>query len=273
MSTPTPGSNQTQPDAFDAFAGDYDRSFTDTALGKMLRARVWEELARQFPPGSHVLELACGTGEDAVWLARRGVQVTAADGSPEMIRVAQSKVAEAGIADRVELYPITLQAVTAGPTALAISGGYTGAFSNFGGLNTIAEWDQLAGALAQLVAPGGRLVLVPMGPICPWEIGWHMLHGQSQLALRRFRQPAIAEIGETHIPIWYPSPRRLRRAFAPWFTHRSTRSLGLWLPTSSLSRWVDRFPRFFALMDRLENATARLSAGWGDHYLILLERR
>jgi SAM-dependent methyltransferase len=273
MSAPASGSSQSQPAAFDAFAGEYDRSFTNSALGRMLRARVWEEFARQFPPASHVLELACGTGEDAVWLARRGVNVAATDGSPEMVRAAQSKVTEAGLADRVRVLPLTLQNIIDDPQAISIPGGYAGALSNFGGLNTIAEWDQLACALAGLVAPAGKLVLVPMGPVCPWEIGWYLLHRQPQLALRRFRQPAIAVIGDARIPIWYPSAGQLRRAFAPWFSHRNTRSLGLWLPTSSLSRLVDRAPRLFALANRLETATARLSAGWGDHYIMVLERR
>lgn len=273
MSAPDLGGNQSEPTAFDAFAGDYDRSFTDSALGRMLRARVWEELARQFPPGSHILELACGTGEDAVWLARRGVHVVATDGSPQMVQQAQRKVAEAGLEDRVQVFPVPLQAITDDPAALPIPTYYTGVLSNFGGLNTINAWDQLAAVLAQLVVPWGKLVLVPMGPACPWEIGWYLLRRQPQIALRRFRQPAIAQIGESHIPIWYPSAGHLRRAFAPWFSHLSTRSLGLWLPTSSLSRLVDKAPRLFTLINRLERATARLTMGWGDHYVMVLERR
>ena len=47
----------------------------------MLRGRVWQTLERTFTPGQHILELACGTGEDALWLAQRGIQVTATDGS------------------------------------------------------------------------------------------------------------------------------------------------------------------------------------------------
>ena len=46
--------------------------------------------------GERVLELNCGTGEDAVHLARRGVRVLATDNSPRMLAAARSKIARAG---------------------------------------------------------------------------------------------------------------------------------------------------------------------------------
>ena len=46
------------PTAFDAFATDYDDTFTRSALGRFLRPRVWEKLAEHFSAGQHILELA-----------------------------------------------------------------------------------------------------------------------------------------------------------------------------------------------------------------------
>ena len=67
---------------FDALAADYDRSFTASAIGQRMRAAVWRRLDTAFAPGERVLELNCGTGEDAVHLAERGVRVLATDVSP-----------------------------------------------------------------------------------------------------------------------------------------------------------------------------------------------
>ncbi len=72
-------------------AESYDQTFTNTSLGRELRALVWERLSLLFTGGSHVLELNCGTGEDACWLAARGVLVTATDGSPRMLQRAEEK--------------------------------------------------------------------------------------------------------------------------------------------------------------------------------------
>ncbi|NJN95713.1 MAG: hypothetical protein HC875_17170, partial [Anaerolineales bacterium] len=119
----------------------------------------------------------------------------------------------------------------------------------------------------------GTVILVPMGPFCPWEIGWYLAHGQPRQALRRFsRNGAPAKIGAAVIPIWYPSAGRLRADFAPWFTHQETHSLELWLPPSYLDHFVNRWPGLFRRLNRFENATARLTGGWGDHYIIVFKR-
>jgi SAM-dependent methyltransferase len=257
------------PTAFDAFAADYDADFSRSRLGQLLRPRVWRYLGVHFQAGQHVLELTCGTGEDALWLARRGVHVTATDGAAEMIRVTQEKVAAAGLAEQVSAQPLSLQALLSGQ----LVGQFDGVYSNFGGLNTIDDWRSLAKALADCLKPGGKAVLVPMGPVCPWEILWHLGHGQIRPAFRRLGRSTTAKIGKAVIPIWYPSIRRLRADFAPWFHHRQTESLELWLPPSYLGHLVERWPGFFERLSRFEQKTARLTGGWGDHYIALFERR
>jgi SAM-dependent methyltransferase len=252
-------------------AADYDWQLTDSRLGRLLRRRVWHVLGDIFEPGQHLLELACGTGEDALWLARRGIRVTATDGSAAMLEQARTKATRAGVGDLIELRQIALQELPrtlAGREPL-----YDGVLSDLGGLNVVGDWRPLAGALGRLIRPGGYVVFVPMGPLCPWEIGWHLAHGQPRMAFRRWRQPARARVGAVTIPIWYPSARALRRAFAPAFTHRLTRPLGLLLPPSYLGHLVEGWPRLFGALDRWERIIAPLWGGWGDHYILVLERR
>ena len=55
---------------FDGMAADYDRAFTASAVGKLMRSAVQRRLDVAFKPGERVLELNCGTGEDAIYLAR-----------------------------------------------------------------------------------------------------------------------------------------------------------------------------------------------------------
>ncbi|MGH2544698.1 MAG: class I SAM-dependent methyltransferase, partial [Ardenticatenaceae bacterium] len=86
---------------FDEAAAAYDTDFTHRQLGRWLREMVWERLDATFQPGDHVLELGCGTGEDAVWLARRGIRVTATDASAGMIEQARRKAESAGMVDQI----------------------------------------------------------------------------------------------------------------------------------------------------------------------------
>lgn len=241
-------------------------------LGKLLRARVWEELAKHFEIGQHILDLACGTGEDAVWLAQQGMQVTATDGSIEMVRKAKAKAEAKGIGHKVDVKQVSLQEITNYQSPIT-NLHFDGAYSNFGGLNVIGDWRPLAEGLSKIVKPGGKVILVPMGPFCPWEVLWYLGHGQAKVAFRRFRQQASAQIGDSIIPIWYPTAKRLKSEFAPWFEHLHTESLGLWLPPSYLSHFVNQWPKLFIVLNHFEKLSAWLTKGWGDHYIIVFQRR
>lgn len=261
------------PHAFDWLAADYDATFTNTRLGRLLRDRVQTIFAHYFQTGDHVLELTCGTGEDAVWLAQRGVFVTATDGSAEMVALTAQKAVRTHVKDNVDVAQLSWQQLVDQPQQSVTQGTFTGIFSNFGGVNTINNWRALAEALARIAQPGATLIFVVMGPYCPWELVWHLLHGEWATAVRRFKKNALATIGNNTLPIWYPSARQLRRDFSPWFSHISTESLGLWLPPSYLGHLVDRWPSLFARLNQLERKTARLTGGAGDHFVLLLRRR
>src|SRR5512134_583429 len=73
----TPETLRLQARPFDDMAAAYGASCTTTAYGTCLRAFVWERLDGVFGGAERVLEIGCGTGEDAVHLANRGVHVLA----------------------------------------------------------------------------------------------------------------------------------------------------------------------------------------------------
>src|ERR1700733_12870674 len=79
--------------AFDALAEGYDGQFTRTRIGSAMRAAVWARCAARFRPGFRILEMNCGTGEDARWLAGQGMRVVATDISARMIEVSRRKLA------------------------------------------------------------------------------------------------------------------------------------------------------------------------------------
>jgi SAM-dependent methyltransferase len=57
---------------------------------------------REVPPGSRVLDLACGVGRHAIELARAGYHVVGADVSPTFVERARELAEEAGVADATE---------------------------------------------------------------------------------------------------------------------------------------------------------------------------
>lgn len=272
------------PSAFDQVAADYDREFTDTALARALRAIVWSRLAEHVQPGTRVLEIGCGTGEDAVWLAKRGVHVVATDISPAMLDVTRQKAERAGVADQVETFVLNasspLSHPMGEPPALRFGGASHGlrvraAFSNFGALNCVGDLRPIANALAKWMQPGGRFILVLINRWCAWEMLWHVIHLQPRVAFRRLRRDGVdAKLGDGTVHTWYPSIGSIRRTFAPGFKLRGVTGLGVFLPPSYLEPVVAKRPRLFRWLTRLEHATAAAFpfTRVADHVIIELER-
>lgn len=77
--------------SFDAEAIHYDANFTHTNIGKAQRNMVYYHIKKYLDKSLKILEINCGTGEDAIWLAKQNHQVTATDISENMINQAKSK--------------------------------------------------------------------------------------------------------------------------------------------------------------------------------------
>lgn len=252
--------------AFDRVASSYDELFTHTTIGRAQRKHVWSRLLAAFPPGSRILELNCGTGEDARFLARSGRSVVACDASPAMIAIARRRDQEEGGLANLEHFEIANEALG----SLSVEKPFDGAFSNFSGLNCLADLKPVARNLAKLVRPGGPVLVCLWSRVCPAEVLWYLLHGQPKKAVRRFSGKATARLGEMTISVAYPTVREVRRFFSPWFRLSSRRAVGLFVPPSYVERWISEHQKLLARLEWLD----RLCAEWpilrdaGDHMLL-----
>ncbi len=263
-----------QPQPFDGAAHSYDDDFTRTPIGQRQRRRVWEVLRRVFPADGDFLDLGCGTGEDLVWLARRGAgRVVGCDASSRMLEATRTKTEAAGLGGRVDLVELDLRRIRTAPDP----GGapFAGAVSNFGVLNCLDDRRPVAEAVSGWLAPGASFVVVLMGPWCAWEVGWHLIRLQPGTAFRRLRQGREVPVdGGGSIRTWYPTPRRLEREFRPAFELVETIGVGAFLPPPYLEPVIAGRPRLLGFLDRLE---ARLGhrrpwAWMADHVLFVFRK-
>lgn len=256
---------------FDSIAADYDASFTASAIGQRMRVAVWRRLDAAFGPGDRVLEMNCGTGEDALHLARRGVRVLATDKSAEMLAITRAKVDVAELAEMVEVRPLAIEEL-ARDEAPSLPRCFDGALSNFGGMNCVNDLPGVARGLAAIVRPGGWALLCVMGPTVPWEWGWYLARGQPRNAVRRLRRGGTPWRGLT---IHYPSIGAVRRAFAPHFVQRRVSAIGALVPPTFAEVWAERHPRLLNALDRSERQLETFPPlPWlADHFLIELERQ
>jgi ubiquinone/menaquinone biosynthesis C-methylase UbiE len=256
--------------AFNIMAKDYDDHFTRSLIGRSQRNAVWSILTQTFRSGDHVLELNCGTGEDAFFLSRNGVSVTACDASNRMIEVAQKRrVAEALFAPtRFHLLP------TERLLDLQSEAQFDGVFSNFSGLNCVQDLHHTAEDLAALVKSGAPLLLCMSTRFCLSEILWFLLHGNVRKAFRRCSGHTTAKVGEFTIDVYYPTVYKIRKLFSPYFVMRSCTGIGIAVPPSYVESSIRRFPKLLVVLQSIDKVISRLP--WfrviGDHMLLHFER-
>jgi ubiquinone/menaquinone biosynthesis C-methylase UbiE len=258
-------------EAFDQIAEAYDELFTRSAIGRAQRSAVWDVLGGAFQPGDRVLELNCGTGEDALFLGRSGVSVLACDGSSAMVEVARKRKAREGpelpvefrVCPNEKLQRLAVQAPL-----------FDGALSNFSGLNCIEDLRSLARELAPIMKDGARLIFCLSTRICIWEILWFSSRLNFRKAFRRTSGSAIGHIGEAALRVYYPTLRQIRRAFAPLFRLTLVRAIGLFVPPSYLEFWATKHPRLITHLAGADRVFGRLPIlrAVGDHALLRFQK-
>jgi SAM-dependent methyltransferase len=259
--------------AFDPLAPTYDDTFTNSPIGQYLRAQIHTRLDLHFRAGDHVLELGCGTGEDARYLANRGIHVTATDVSEGMLATACAKV---GNNPLITFANLDLRSLSVSDSHLETDN-FSGVFSNFGPLNCLDDWRPLAMWLAPQMKSGGIVGLGVMSPLCIWEPLWHGLHRDFKTATRRWHKTTTFQIDDSAEPITvrYPTIRRFTQDFAPYFKRTYVQGIGLFLPPSDVFGVIEKRPR---LMHRLMNLETRFSryqwlAPFADHYWIEFQKQ
>jgi ubiquinone/menaquinone biosynthesis C-methylase UbiE len=255
--------------AFDRMAESYDAVFTQSAIGRAQRSVVWETLKRVFQPGDKILELNCGTGEDAQFLARRGISVLACDASPRMIEMAKRRSKSDDLAAPPQFRVLPNEHLN---QLSHLS--FDGALSNFSGLNCVADLRQVATELGRLVKTGGMAVICVSSRLCFWEVVWYSTRANFKKAFRRASGATVAQLDGIFVPVWYPTVRTMQQTFAPGFRLRSIRAVGLFVPPSYVEAWASKHGRMLALLDKMDRACAN----WpvlrilGDHILLEFEK-
>jgi 2-polyprenyl-3-methyl-5-hydroxy-6-metoxy-1,4-benzoquinol methylase len=257
---------------FDAVAGVYATTFTDSLIGRAQRHATWREMDHVFRPGQRVLEINCGTGIDAIHLASRGVEVLACDISRKMIEAARLRLSTTRLRSKVDFRVLAIDEIT----SLEDEGPFDGVLSNFAGLNCVRHLSPVAYDLARLLKPRALAVICLFGRFAAWEIGWHLARGSPRKAFRRLAgHPATAELGSgTAAEVRYYSVRELVRIFAPEFRLKTRGGVGVAVPPTYLEPCAQRFPHALRLAEDADRFLGHCPVlrGLADHILLTLER-
>ncbi len=140
----------------------WERSYREHERGSSGTANAFLVDAAGSLPAGTALELGCGEGGDAIWLAGRGWRVTAADVSATALSRASAHAAAAGVADRIDIQRHDLARTFPVGAFDLVSALY---------LHSPVEFPRfrVLQAAARAVAPGGLLLIVEHASAPPWS--------------------------------------------------------------------------------------------------------
>ena len=104
------------------------------------------QLDNFLPSRGRALDVAGGAGRHAIWLARRGLDVTLADISPAGLEIARTRAAAVGVSLSTSLVDLERDPIPQGPWDLIVSFHFL--------------WKPLFQRFPKVLRPGGLLVVV-----------------------------------------------------------------------------------------------------------------
>jgi len=255
---------------FDIAAETYDLDFTSSRIGVIQRSQVRKHLKQLIDIESkiNILELNCGTGEDAAYMSDFGHNVIATDISKEMIRVSKDKHSKTPIVFRQQ--DITKLNSTVFQQKFDLI------FSNFGGFNCLSKNELLTflETAPSLLNESGKLVLVIMPKHTLWEQIYFNARGEANKAKRRKTDSfAIANVQGTNVKTWYFNPSDIIKN-STHFDVNKVKPIGLWVPPSYLEKSILGKKSILNILKGLDHFFSwSFLSKYADHFYIELEKK
>ncbi len=254
---------------FDIAAPLYDETFTNTSIGKAQRMQVYQQLNTSSiqDKSLQILELNCGTGEDANYFNSLNHNVTATDISNEMIAVALEKFKDKDI----NFHQLDINKLS----DFNPKEKFDLIFSNFGGFNCLSktEIENFFTTVRSIISKQGKIVLVIMPKHTLWEKIYFTLKGNLKKANRRNSNEAInANVDGVAVKTWYFNPKDILK-ISPGFSVKKIKPIGLFVPPSYLqSSFLGKkgMVSFLNILDTLFGFSSL--AKYADHYYIELQK-
>ncbi|WP_162127070.1 class I SAM-dependent methyltransferase [Flavobacterium phycosphaerae] len=255
--------------SFDKAAATYDQTFTHTEVGKMQRTMVYTELSKHLASVQNLLEINCGTGEDAIWLARQNFNVVATDISSKMIEVAKNK----GNFSNLNFKVADINAV-----ATIFDGEHFDLlFSNFGGLNCLSkpELENFFKNTGAILAEKGKLALVIMPKDTLWERLYFLAKANFSIISRRKKENTIAHVDGENVPTYYYNPKDIVNLSEANFETVAVKPIGFLVPPSYLDGFFKNKKGLLRFLKAVEQRIKDWSflSRFADHYIIVLQKR
>jgi len=250
--------------AFSSQSSHFDEDDFANDILQEWRMRIYKHVDALILPESDILELNAGTGIDSVRFAQQGHRSHATDLSDGMVSKIRGKIDSLSLHDAMTCQQVSFDQL------YRVKGSYNYVFSNFGGLNCIADLAEVTRHLPALLKPGAIVTFVIMPPFCPWELSW-VLKGDFKQAFRRWRKNGVmAHLEGSWFRTHYHSLSAIKEAFGTSFTYLTSEGIGVVSPPPAALSFVKSFPRITRFLNKVDRVVGKwpIFQRWGDHIIV-----
>ncbi len=246
----------------------------DNLIELLQRKSTWSFMEPLFTKRrAEVLELNCGSGDDTFWMASYCYSITATDQSGELITLAESKKILKGVKNVAfeECGLFDLRKKLLGQQ-------YDFIYSGCGGLNYYnePELETLSKDFAELLYPGGKMLVVVKGKYCLWETLYFLKKLKLVNALKRWDNKAVHEnVDEGMVERWYYSVKNLEKIFRPHFSLVGANSIGVATPPAFMNDYFKHKQSRLNRLNQIDNLLTRFNilSNFGDFTMLTFERK
>jgi ubiquinone/menaquinone biosynthesis C-methylase UbiE len=250
----------------------FDELYNGDVVIQYKRQRVRDHILKYTKQGNSMLELNCGSGEDAVFFAEKGFTVHATDISAGMLDIVKKKIDGGFHENKISVEQCSFTELE----FLKLEKTFDYVYSNFGGLNCTGELEKVLNSFDSLTKPGGVITLVIISKFCLWEI-LLLFKGKFKTAFRRFlsARGRNAHVEGSVFKCWYYSPSFIKKQLQARFEFLGLEGLCTIVPPSYIQNFKEKYPKAF---DFLVNKENKLKAKWpwnrtGDYFIISFRKK
>lgn len=254
--------------AFTHHSKNYDEVNEENKILKWMRNSIYNHVNKYLRVNDTILELNAGTGIDAVYFAKKGHKIHCTDISEGMLKKLEGKIKIEKLENLISIQLLSFSELDKieGKT-------FDYLFSNFGGLNCTNNIKQVTSQFKSLLNKSGRLTLVILPKICPWEL-LLIFKGIFKTAFRRFnKNGVVANIDGYKFNTYYYSVSEIKKTLSDDFNILDTQGLASISPPPYLERFTNSFPKIYKKILFLDEKLSRIFPfnSWADHFIITAE--
>lgn len=256
-------------DVFGEIAGDYHYSFQNNSSARLARSRLHRVFFKYLKADRGVvLDIGCGTGIDAQFIASLGCKVYGIDSSVGMLSEAARQLFNAphDIRERVELE--LLEATPRSLEYLLPSIQANQVILSFGVVNFIENICDLFSIIGSNMGHKGILIVTSLSKSSWWERV--IKRGQK----RTGNQPKDVFVANVKTRAWFWDYNDIIAASRPYFYPVESIGIGAIYPPPYFDDLVRKFPYIQKLLWRIDRKfeNSKLSKKYSDHVVVVLKR-